>query len=323
MTLGWGIVATGRIAQTVGAVIASHPHMTVAAVGSRSADRARGLAAELGAPRSFGSYAALLEDPAVQAVYVATPHAEHAEVAAAALRAGKPVLCEKPLTATLAETERLVAVAGQTGTFLMEAMWMRFNPLVRRLADLVASGGLGDMRSVHASFGFVAPTDPTGRLWAPALGGGALLDLGVYTVDFAQAMLGTVDSVEVLGSLSPTGVDAESVMSLGFRGGGRALLTTSLLADLPGTAQVVGTRGWGELTPTFHAATRLVLLVDGRREEHTLPDRLTGFRGELDEVARCVAAGMPESPVRPLADTLATMRVLADGLRLLGAPTGG
>ncbi|MGZ6791799.1 MAG: Gfo/Idh/MocA family protein, partial [Mycobacteriales bacterium] len=156
MTLAWGIAATGRIARDVGLVVAAMPSASVAAVGSRDAGRAQGLADELGAAAAHGSYAGLVHDPRVQAVYVATPHAQHAAVVELALRAGKPVLCEKPLTHDLGETERLVELARTTGTFLMEGMWMRFNPLVRRLVGLVRDGGLGRPRSVHASFGFVA-----------------------------------------------------------------------------------------------------------------------------------------------------------------------
>lgn len=319
MTLAWGVAATGRIARAVGGHIAAHPDMRVAAVGSRSAARAADLAADLGADRSYGSYAELVADPAVLAVYVATPHAQHAEVVEPALRAGKAVLCEKPLTASLAQTERLVALAAQTGTFLMEGVWMRFNPLVQQLRELVRSGGLGTVRSLHASIGLAAAYDPTGRLWAPDLGGGALLDLGVYTVDFARLLLGQVETVEVSGSLAATGVEAECAMALGFSDGRRALLDTSLLTALPGTATVIGSRGWAELSPTFHAPTRLTLVVDGASSDHTLPERTIGFRRELEEVARCLADGRRQSDVLPLADTVATMQVLAEGRRLLGA----
>ena len=320
MTLSWGIAATGRIAHAVGAVIASHPDMRVAAVGSRDPQRAQALAKELGAPRSYGSYAALVEDPEVQAVYVATPHAQHAEVVELALAAGRAVLCEKPLAHTLAETERLAALATTQGGFLMEAMWMRFNPLVQELQSRVREGDLGQVRSLHASFGFVAPDDPTGRLWNPELGGGALLDLGVYTVDLARLLLGDPDRVEATGSLVATGVDAEESLHLSWAGGAHALLDTSLVARLPGTALVVGTAGTAELSPSFHAPTRLRIELTGAEpEEHLLEHRTAGFVGELEEVARCVAEGRIESDVLPLTETVATMAVLDEARRLLEA----
>ena len=315
--LGWGIAATGGIARTVGTVIAEHPDMHVAAVGSRDLDRAAALAADLGAAGAHGSYAALVEDPAVDAVYVATPHPQHAAVVEAALQAGKAVLCEKPLTAALSETERLLEVAAASGGFLMEAVWMRFNPLVQRLVSLVEQGALGELRSVSAAFGFRAAYDPGGRLWDPSLGGGALLDLGIYTVDLAQLLLGTPTSVEARGSLAPTGVDQESSLVLSFAGGARALLAQSLAADLPGDALVVGSRGWARLGPEFHAATHLVVETDAGREEQTIDDARVGYAGELEEVARCRAAGLAQSPRMPLSASLTDMRVLDEARRAL------
>lgn len=320
MTLAWGIAATGRIARSVGAVIAAHPGMRVAAVGSRDPDRAAGLAAELGAARSYGSYAELVQDSQVQAVYVATPHAQHAEVVEAALAAGRAVLCEKPLTHSLAETQRLAALAKDSGVFLMEGMWMRFNPLVQLLGSRVRAGDLGELQALHASFGFVAAPDPTGRLWNPQLGGGALLDLGVYSVDLARMLLGDPDGVTVTGTLAPTGVDAQSSLHLSWAGGAQALLDISLLAPLPGTALVVGSRGYAELSPTFHAPTRLRLATLGAEvEEHLLADRTAGFVGEIEEVARCLAEGRTQSTVLPLSESVATMAVLEHARSLLGA----
>ena len=316
MSLGWGIAGTGRIARSVGGILAAHPDMTVASVGSRDPARAAALAVELGAARSFGSYDELVLDPAVQAVYVATPHAQHAPIVEAALAAGKAVLCEKPMTASLAETERLVALAQKSGVFLMEAMWMRFNPLVQQLAELVGSGRLGELRSLTATFGFAAPYDAEGRLWNPELGGGALLDLGVYVVDLARLLLGEPATMQATGTLAPTGVDAQATLALRFPGGVSALLDISLLARLPGTATLVGTRGFAELSPTFHAPTRLVVEVDGRpAQEHRIPDRMVGFVREVEDVAGCLAAGRPESVVLPLAETAATMRLLDAALQ--------
>jgi len=319
MTLAWGVVGTGRIAHDVGAVIAAHPAMEVVAVGSRDLTRATALAFELGAASAHGSYAALVADPAVQAVYVATPHAAHAEVVEPALQAGRAVLCEKPMTHRLEETKRLATVARATGAFLMEGMWMRFNPLVRQLQQLVRGGDLGEIRSLHATFGFPAPYDAVGRLWDPALGGGALLDLGVYTVDLARLLLGPPSHVTAVGSLAPTGVEAESTLTLSWDSGATALLEQSLVARLPGTALVVGSRGWAELSPSFHAPLRLRTQTSGEVVEHVNDDRLAGFVGELEEVARCLNAGLTQSEVMPLDDSVATAGVLDQARRQLGA----
>jgi predicted dehydrogenase len=318
MTLSWGIAATGRIARTVGTLLLQHPTMRVAAVGSRDLSRAADLAADLAAPAAYGSYAELVHDPAVEAVYVATPHAQHAEVVEIALAAGKAVLCEKPLTHDLGESTRLAELALSTGTFLMEAMWTRFNPLVQQLRQTVLDGTLGEIRSIHASFGFPAPFDPAGRLWDRSRGGGALLDLGVYTVDFARLLLGTPSLVSAHGSLAATGVDAEESLILQWESGATALLDTSLLALLPNTATVIGTGGTAELSPSFHAPTTLRVVRPGRDpEEHRITDRSAGMVGELEEVAQCLAEGRGQSTVMPLEESLATMRVLDEARRQL------
>ncbi|WP_217369834.1 Gfo/Idh/MocA family protein [Nonomuraea antri] len=312
--LAWGIAATGGIARTVGAAIVAEPGMRVAAVGSRDLGRAAALAAELGAPAAYGSYAELCADPSVDAVYVATPHAQHLEVAAAAIAAGKAVLCEKPLAATVADAELMVKLAREAGVFLMEAMWMRFNPLIRMLA---ADPRFGEIRSVHASFGFTAPYDPAHRLWAPELGGGALLDLGIYPFGLAQLLLGMPAEMRVTGSLAPSGVDAEAAGVLAYPGGRWALVETSLRGDYPNRASVVGTHLRADIEAPFWAPERMVLSGPGleRPEEHVLDPADNGYAGELREVRDALAAGRTESAVMPLDESLAMMGLLADARR--------
>ncbi|WP_222709010.1 Gfo/Idh/MocA family protein [Nonomuraea sp. C10] len=309
--LSWGIAATGGIARTVGAVIAAEPGMRVAAVGSRDLGRAKALAATLGAESAHGSYAELCADPAVDAVYVATPHAQHLEVAEAAIAAGKAVLCEKPLAATTADAERMVRLAREAGIFLMEAMWMRFNPLIRMLAG---DGRFGEIRSVRASFGFAHPYDPAHRLWAPELGGGALLDLGIYPMGLAQLFLGLPESTHLTGSLSPGGVDAEAGGLMSYPGGRRALVECSLLGAYSNDATVVGTGMRADIDAPFWAPRRVVLSGPGMEpEEHVLDDPAdNGYAGELREVRDCLARGRTESEIMPLDESLAIMRVLAE-----------
>lgn len=309
--LAWGIAATGGIARTVGAVIAAEPGMRVAAVGSRDLGRAKALAATLGAGSAHGSYAELCADPAVDAVYVATPHAQHLEVAEAAIAAGKAVLCEKPLAATVADAERMVRLAREAGVFLMEAMWTRFSPLIRMLA---ADERFGEIRSVRAAFGFAHPYDPAHRLWAPELGGGALLDLGIYPMGLAQLFLGQPESMSFTGSLAPSGVDAEAGGLMRYPGGARALVECSLLAGYANDASVVGTGMRADIDAPFWAPRRVVLSRPGMEpEEHVLGDPAeNGYAGELREVRDCLARGRTESEIMPLDESLAMMRLLAE-----------
>ncbi|MGA4541418.1 Gfo/Idh/MocA family protein [Uniformispora flossi] len=322
-TFGWGIAATGSIAETVGRVIAAEPGMRIAAVGSRNKDRAAEFAAKVGATTAYGSYADMIADPAVEAVYVATPHAQHREIVEAALAAGKPVLCEKPLGVTVAEAEALVAQARAADVFLMEAMWMRFNPLIQRVQATVESGALGDVRSVSASFGFPMPYDPEHRLWNPALGGGALLDLGIYPVALAYLLLGAPDTMAAVGALGPSGVDAETSLLLGWEGGARAMLETSLVSMLPMTATVVGTKGRIDIAPAFHAATQISVHTYGgdfgaAPEEFRMDSPAEAYAAQAREVRDCVRAGRVESRIMPLDATLGVLRILEDARSALG-----
>ncbi|MFI6480478.1 Gfo/Idh/MocA family protein [Nonomuraea sp. NPDC050663] len=313
----WGIAATGGIARTVGTVIAAEPGMRVAAVGSRDVGRAAALAADLGGAKAYGSYAELCADPDVEAVYVATPHAQHLQVAELAIAAGKAVLCEKPLTASLAEAERLVKLAREAGVFLMEAMWMRFNPLVRRLAT---DERFGPIRSVQATFGFPHPFDAAHRLWDPATGGGTVLDLGVYPIALAHFLLGSPEEIHVTGSLAPSGVDAEAGIMLTYAGGARALLDTSLLSPMANAATVVGTGLRADIDAPFWAPRRMVLSGPGvEKEEHLLDPAQGGYEGQVREVAAALAEGRTESAIMPLDDSLAVMRVMEEVRSRLGA----
>jgi predicted dehydrogenase len=309
----WGIAATGGIARTVGAAIAAEPGMRVAAVGSRSRARARALAATLEAESAYGSYEQLCADPGVDAIYVATPHAQHLQVAELAIAAGKAVLCEKPLAATVDDAEKMVRLAREAGVFLMEAMWMRFNPLVQRIAG---DPRFGELRSVQASFGFAAPYDRAHRLWAPELGGGALLDLGIYPFGLAQLLLGMPADLRITGSLAPSGVDAEAAGVLLYPGGRHALVATSLLGNYPNTACVVGTRMRADLQAPFWAPQRIVLTGPSMEpEEHVLDPADNGYAGELREVRAATAEGRTESSIMPLDESLAMLGLLADARR--------
>ncbi|YCK39227.1 Gfo/Idh/MocA family protein [Actinomadura sp. ATCC 39365] len=306
----WGIAATGGIARTVGAAIVAEPGMRVAAVGSRSPLRARALADELGAESAYGSYEALCADPALDAIYVATPHAQHLEVAEAAIAAGKSVLCEKPLAADVADAERMVALARAAGVFLMEAMWMRFNPLIQQVA---ADPRFGEIRSVRASFGFALPYDPAHRLWAPELGGGALLDLGIYPFGLAQLLLGMPAELRMAGSLAPSGVDAEAGGLLLYPDGRRALVDVSLLAHHANDASVVGTSMRADILAPFWAPRRVLLSGPSMETEELVLDPAdNGYAGELREVRAATIEGRTESAVMPLDESLAMMGLLAE-----------
>jgi predicted dehydrogenase len=317
----WGVLATGSIAATVVDDLALVEGAERLAVASRDLGRAEAFAAEHGVERAYGSYEELLADPDVDVVYVATPHAQHHLVTSQVLAAGKPALVEKAFTCSLAAATDLVEQARSAGLFVMEAMWTRLQPGIVRLRELVADGAIGEVRSVTADLGFVQPFDPSHRLYDPARGGGALLDLGVYPVSFAQMLLGTPTRVQATGLLNELGTDSESALLLSYENGEHALLSCSLLGDTPGRATVVGTKGRITLEPRFHHTTRIVLERSGHDPE-PVPNELQGrgYTHQMAHVAQCLADGLTESPAMPLDDTLTVMGVLDDALELLGAP---
>jgi predicted dehydrogenase len=315
----WGIVGPGRIAEKVVRDFAVVDDARVVAVASRSADRARDFAGRHGIERAHGSYREILADPEVDVLYVATPHPQHHAIALGALRAGKALLVEKAFTATTAGAAEVVELARSSGVFAMEAMWTRFQPTVVRLRELIADGAIGEVRSVQADLGVQREFDPSDRLFAQELGGGALLDLGVYVVSFAQMVLGTPDSVAAVGSRFPTGVDAEAALLLGYADGRSATLATSLRNALPGQARVFGTTGWIDVLPRFHHPQTIVLNRAGADPETiTRPPLGNGYAHELIEVTECLQAGRTESAVMPLADTLAVQDVLEQAAGQLG-----
>jgi predicted dehydrogenase len=307
----WGIIGTGGIAHTFAADLEHTSSGTVAAVGSRRQETADAFGERFGVPRRHSSYEALVEDPEVDVVYVSTPHPMHHPDALLALRAGKPVLVEKPFTMNAAEAEEIVGEARSRGLFAMEAMWARFLPHMREVRRLLAEGVLGDVVTVSADHSQWFAEDPDHRLFAPALGGGALLDLGIYPVSFASMVLGEPDRVAVLSDPAFTGVDAQTSILLGYPDSAHAVLNCTLRALGPTSAAIVGTEARIEIDGAFYQPTSFTLIPrEGEPQRMFEPPAEGGLRHEADEVARCVEAGELESPEMPLDETVAIMRTM-------------
>lgn len=318
MTTRWGIAGTGKMAEVF---ISDFPHVPdaeVVAVGSRTAERARTFADRLGI-EGASTYGDLLAAD-IDVLYIATPHPQHHDLALAAIEAGVPVLVEKSFTATLAGARRVADAAREKGVFCMEAMWTRVQPAVRRGKELVEAGEIGDLLMVQADFGFHREYDPTDRLFDPALGGGSVLDIGVYVVSIAQHFLGTPDRVAAAGTLFPNGTDASAVITMFHEDGRAATVMSTLTAATPIRAVIVGSGGSIEIAPPFYHARRLVVRRNGRSEEETLdlPATGRGYAHQIEHVGECLAAGLTESPVVPLQDTLDVQWVMEEALAQLG-----
>ncbi len=317
----WGILATGAIASVIADDLDQVPGAVKRAVASRDLDRASAFARRHGIEKAYGSYDELVADPEIDVVYIATPHAQHHAVASRVIQAGKACLIEKAFTCSAAATADLIEQARAAGVFVMEAMWLRFQPAFARMRQVIDSGELGEIRAVQADLGFASDAPPTHRLLDPSKGGGALLDCGVYTASFAQWLLGAPTSVHAVGRLGQTGVDVEAGVLVGFPQERHALLSCSLDSASPGQAVVVGTKGRVIVPPRFHHPTALRIERLGQEPEVVQNDLVgKGYSHELAHVGECLAEGLTESPVMPLDDTLATMRILDEALSQLDAP---
>lgn len=315
--LRWGIIGTGRIARTFASDLAYIDDGVVTAVGSRSRSSAEAFGDEFGVSRCHDSYEALVSDPDVEAVYVATPHPMHHANAILALDAGKAVLVEKAFTMTVDEAVDLVQRARSRNLFLMEAMWTRFLPHVVALRDVIASGELGDIVSVVADHGKWFEKDPSSRLFAPELGGSAMLDLGVYPVSFASMILGTPTRVAAMVTPAFTGVDTTASALLGYPSGAQAIVTCTSSARSATRASVVGTLARIEVEGDFYAPTSFsVQSRDGVVRRLAFQTQGRGLHYEASHVAQCIRAGLTESPVMPLEETVAILRTM---IQIIGA----
>lgn len=309
--LRWGVLGPGNIARKFATGLTVLPDHQLAAVGSRTQARADRFGEEFGAPRRYGSYEELAADPEVDAVYVATPHAFHCEHTLLCLKHGKHVLVEKPFALNVRQGEAMVKAARAAGLFLMEAMWTRFLPIVAEARRLIAEGAIGSPRMVQADFGFRTTFNPSGRLFDPQLGGGALLDVGVYPVALAHMVLGEPTQVLALAEIGASGIDEQTGMLLGYPGGALALLSTAVTTNTPHEATILGTEGWIRCLPPWWVGQELVLHRNGREDEKFVRPYLgNGYGHEALAVAECVREGKTEHPVMPLEESLAILRTM-------------
>ncbi|EFC83926.1 Gfo/Idh/MocA family protein [Parafrankia sp. EUN1f] len=333
MALRWGIAGTGAIARGFADALGRLPGAELVAVGSRGRATADEFGEKYGITphRRYGSYESLAADDDIDIVYVASPHSHHHEHTLLFLESGHGVLCEKPFALNAGQAAEMVATARARGRFLMEAMWSRFLPAYVRLRELVTAGEIGTVLSVEGDFGFRLPMDPTHRLFDPTLGGGALLDLGVYPVSLASMLLGEPSRVAAFGQLGETGVDEHLAVVTSYDSGAFAVAKASLRANLACAGRVTGTAGSMELPAFMHCPDELVVQRAGTTERLHLPAARDGDGGDgaaetagggLHHQARHVherlSSGHLDSDVMPLDETVAIMRTLDAARAQLG-----
>jgi predicted dehydrogenase len=311
----WGILGTGKIAKAFATALREVPDVELAAVASRSLDSATEFAKEYGVKRAHGNYQALADDGGVDVIYIATPHAMHHENAIMCLKAGKALLVEKAFTLNRREAQEIVDLARERKLFVMEAMWTRFQPAILEAKRIIDMGEIGNVRNLQADLGFPSDAGPEHRLFNPALGGGALLDLGIYPLSMAAFFQGPVKAAHGCGELAPNGVDVQANFVLHHDDGSLSACSCSLNARTPATLTVCGDKGFLRLQGRFHQAERFsIVMNDGSERQFHFPRIGNGYAHEAIEVGRCLREGLLESPEMPLDETVALMGVL-DGLR--------
>jgi predicted dehydrogenase len=309
---GWGVIGPGAIAAGFADAMQSVDGGRIVAVASRSKERADAFADRFGIPIGYGDDAALAEDPAVDVVYVATPQSRHMDDTVALLQAGKHVLCEKPFALDATQARRMVDEARRHGLFLMEAIWSRYLPAYRSLVEVVGSGRIGEPLLVEADFGFRRPVDPEHRLFRLDLGGGGLLDLGIYPLQLCTLLLGPVEHVSAEGVIGSTGVDEHVAAVLRHAGGALGVIKSALRVNMTCTARVSGSEGVVSIPALMHCPNSITVMSSSGVEEIDASYEGNGLRFEIEEVQRCLAEGETESPTMPLDETIVLATTLDD-----------
>ncbi|WP_033416954.1 Gfo/Idh/MocA family protein [Hahella ganghwensis] len=301
----WGILSTGNMARQFVEDFQYSQGGILKAVCSRQQKDAESFAGEFGLEYAYSSLDNMLEKGQVDIVYIASPHSHHYDAAMTAIRAGIPVLCEKPMTLTLQETEALYEAADKAGVFLMEALWSRFNPAIAEAVDMVRQGRIGEVKSVQANFGFAADVPDSHRLLNPALGGGALLDVGIYPLFLSLLMLGDVKKVQSRVETGATGVDLYEDIWLEHEEGRTSSLTASIDRYLPNTAVISGSKGYIEFPSHWFAARSLRYYREGEEAEwYSFDFPGNGWHFEATHVNECLLSGQTKSPVYTPEDSI-------------------
>ena len=314
-----GILGTGNMAHEFARGLQHAGNVELTAVGSRSQESAERFAREFAVPKPYSEYAALADDPELDIVYISTPHSCHAENSLMCLDAGKAVICEKPFAINAAEASLMIEKARAKGLFLMEAMWSRYLPSIIKLNELLAGNTIGNVQLMIAGGAFMPAFDPDAYLFRPDLGGGVLLDAGVYLVSMASMVFGSPGRILAAGGFAECGVDDHDAILLQHDSGAIASLYVSLRASSSPDITLLGDRGKIYVHAPVFAPPKLTVSITGTEDEVLcLPFAGNGYQFQAIEAAKCIMAGETESSCMPLDETLAIMQTMDEIRRQFG-----
>lgn len=311
----WGILGAGGIAHSFVKGLQSLDDAEIVAVGSRSTERAEAFGNQYNIPKRFNTYQNLVNDPDIDILYIATRHPDHKDCALLCLKAHKAVLCEKPFTMNAEQLGEVIKTAREQKLFLMEAMWTRYLPAIVKVREWLSNGLIGDVRQFRADFGFRNGWEPNGRILNPELGGGALLDVGIYPLSFAQMVMGKApSSIVSLAHIGSTGVDEQFTATLGYDGGAFAVISGAVRTATAQDAWIYGTEGMIQIPDFWHAQSVKLSLTGQQPEIHALPMVGNGYNYEAEEAMKCLRSGKLESDVMPLNESLSILKTM-DSIR--------
>ena len=320
----WGIIGPGKIAGKFARALTLVEGASLGAIASRDADRAAAFTREHGAAKTFLRYEELASDPGIDAVYIATPHGFHAEHTLLCLQQGKGVLCEKPMALSAGQVSKMIEASRHHHAFLLEAMWTRFLPVMREVMTLVTSGRIGVLKYIRADFGFLAPFNASGRLYDLRLGGGSLLDIGIYPLYLCLQLLGEPDGIVAGGQLSPTGSDETCQAILEYSGGATAVVSSTLACQTSLTAEIAGTEGMIRIPGPWYRNDHFEWNRSGEPVQTVqLEPMVNGFEYQIREAMDCMEKGWIESPSLPHAFSLMMSRTMDEIRRQIGVEYPG
>ncbi len=307
----WGIIGIGKIAEKFATDLTTIKNAELYAVASTSLERAKDFAIRYNAPCFYDSYESIFQTPDLDVIYIATPHTSHAQNTILCLKNKMPVLCEKPFAINLKQVQRMVESARENDTFLMEAMWSRFIPAINKTLDLIAENRIGKVKTLHADFGFVAPNLPERRLLNPNLGGGALLDIGVYPAYLSLLLLGYPTDIKAISNFGSTGIDETTSFILGYKNNATAVLSCTLNARTRTEALIYGETGYIHIEGRFMDARKITLHeTDKKPIIFRFPRKTIGYNFEIEEVNKCLREGKKQSDKMPLSMSVKLISLL-------------
>lgn len=312
--INWAILGCGRIAGKFAADLQLIPDATLYAVASRDLEKARAFAAQYPAEHIYGSYEALVSNPNIDVIYIATPHSHHHEHTLLCLRHNKAVLCEKAFAINGAQVREMVSEARHRKVFLMEAMWTKFLPHFHTVQRMIADGQLGTIQSIQVNFGFLPPQPPAQRIFDPALGGGTLLDIGIYNVFLVLSILGKPEKIQGIMKRASTGVDEQLALQFQYKDGTVAQLLSSFSSNLQTDANIAGDKGRIRLTSRFYEPSATIEFYPERVDSlQIIPVNKApgwGYHYQIRHVQDCLRQGLTESPVMTLQDSVDLMETM-------------